>query len=324
MNLRSLLLSLATWLAPILLIHPASAQQPGKPQNPPPDQHPDLRDVSYGPHERNVFDLYKAKSDKPTPLVIFMHGGGFTVGDKNMVSPFLVKPCLAAGYSVASLNYRYAWQAPFPAPFMDCARALQFLRLHAREYNIDPTRVALTGDSAGGGMSAWIAFHDDMADPKSDDPLARQSTRVRCAALNAGQVSYDPWTIKEWIPGDTWKHPALLKICDVKEEDRDTPHARELFKAASAITYLTADDPPIFAYYSGPKGPPPPDAPQSVGIHSYLFGVKLKEAMDSLHIECILKHQSDYEEAATQQQLLPGQLMRRDVIAFFKKYFDQP
>ena len=60
----------------------------------------------------------------------------------------------------------------------------------------------------------------------------------------------------------------------------DTPRARELFKAASAITYLTAEDPPVFLYYWGnPKTAPPPDAEPNDGIHCYIFGAKLKEAM---------------------------------------------
>src|SRR5262249_31228942 len=79
-------------------------------------QQPDLANVRYGPHERNVFDLYKAKSTQPTPLVIFIHGGGFTHGDKGQINPILLEGCLTKGISVAALNYRYSTQAPYPAP----------------------------------------------------------------------------------------------------------------------------------------------------------------------------------------------------------------
>jgi acetyl esterase/lipase len=60
---------------------------------------------------------------------------------------------------------------------MDCARAIQYARYHAKEFNIDPKRVAATGSSAGGMTSLWLAFHGDLADPKNADPVLRESTR---------------------------------------------------------------------------------------------------------------------------------------------------
>src|SRR5438105_3822340 len=120
---------------------------------------PDLANVSYGPHERNVLDLWKARSGRPTPLVIHIHGGGFTAGDKAQVSPALLDACLNQGISVASINYRYSTQAPYPAPMADSARAVQFLRLHAAEWNLNPKAFAATGGSAGAGISLGMGFH---------------------------------------------------------------------------------------------------------------------------------------------------------------------
>ena len=98
---------------------------------------------------------------------------------------------LDAGYSVAAINYRLTDMASAPAAYRDCARALQFLRHHAQQYNLNPRLVASTGGSAGAGTSMWIAFHDDLADPDSDNPIARQSTRLTCVAVSNGQSSYD-------------------------------------------------------------------------------------------------------------------------------------
>src|SRR5262245_27814718 len=121
---------------------PQAQAQPSKPA-------PGVRDAKYGPHARNVIDLWKAKSDTPTPLVVFIHGGGFRAGDKSNVSPLLLEHCLKAGISVAAINYRFSQHAPFPAPMNDGARAVQFLRSKAKEWNLDPKRVAATGGSAG-------------------------------------------------------------------------------------------------------------------------------------------------------------------------------
>src|SRR4051794_18473810 len=172
-----------------LLIAPAHAQQTKERGAKPA---PDLADVKYGPHERNVLDLWKAKADRPTPLVVFIHGGGFRAGDKSGVPLPLLRRCLDAGISVASINYRFSQHAPFPAPMLDGARVVQFLRSKAGEWNLDPTKVAASGGSAGAGMSLWLGFHDDLADTSSDDPVARQSTRLTCMGVLGAQSSYDP------------------------------------------------------------------------------------------------------------------------------------
>ena len=156
------------------------------------DVPPTFASVAYGKHERQVLDFYQAKSDKPTPLVLFIHGGGWQAGDKNGVGK--VKPYLDAGISVAAINYRYVKngvedkiEPPVKAPLEDAARALQFIRSKSVDWNIDKKRIGATGGSAGACSSLWLAFHDDMADPKSSDPIARESTRLYCAAVNGAR-----------------------------------------------------------------------------------------------------------------------------------------
>ena len=287
---------------------PAQAQ-PAKPK-------PDVAEAKYGPHTHNVLDLWKAKADRPTPLVVFIHGGGFRGGSKENLSADLLDRCLKAGISVAAINYRLTDTAPFPAAFLDSARAIQFLRLHAKEWNIDPTRIGATGGSAGACTSLWIGFHDDLADPKSDDPVARQSSRLTCMAVQGAQTTLDPRVIKKLIGEPTAKHPALQPFFGLKEDELDTPKAHKLYEAASPITYLTKDDPPVFLYYQEPKGPLPADARPGQGIHHPNFGVLLKEKMDPLGIECVLRHRDDYKGKAD----VPGEL-HREMVAFFQKQF---
>lgn len=121
---------------------------------PAPDKSASLaRDVKYGPHPRHVLDFWKAESDQPTPLVVYIHGGGFVGGDKRGVPGGLVKECLQSGISVAAIHYRFVTTHPFPAPQHDGGRAIQFLRHQAKQWNIDPTRIAAYGGSAGGPTS---------------------------------------------------------------------------------------------------------------------------------------------------------------------------
>jgi acetyl esterase/lipase len=89
--------------------------------------------------------------------VVHIHGGGWMTGDKSQINPVVVKECLKSGISVASINYRYTATAPLPAPHQDGARAIQFLRSKANEWNLDPKRVAAYGGSAGACTIRFLA-----------------------------------------------------------------------------------------------------------------------------------------------------------------------
>ena len=261
---------------------PATPPAPVKkvyPKNPTPTQ----ANVRYGPHERNVFDFWQAKSDKPTPLLFFIHGGGWTGGDKAGIA---VEPFLKEGISVVSINYRYTTQAqdvspPVKAPLHDAARALQFVRSKAGEWNIDPQRIGASGGSAGACTSLWLDFHPDMADPKSSDPIARQSTRLWCAAVIAPQTTLDPKQMKEWTPNSKYGGHAFgfrgdpakkLSQFDEFLAKRDTilPWIAEY----SPYALVTPDDPPVYLYFSGP---PAIGQEQKDPTHTANFGVKLQE-----------------------------------------------
>ena len=261
---------------------PATPPPPVKkvyPKNPTPTQ----ANVRYGPHERNVFDFWQAKSDKPTPLLFFIHGGGWTAGDKAGIA---VEPFLKEGISVVSINYRYTTQAqdvspPVKAPLHDAARALQFVRSKAGEWNIDPQRIGASGGSAGACTSLWLAFHPDMADPKSSDPVARQSTRLWCAAVNGPQTTLDPKQMKEWTPNSRYGGHAFgfrgdpakkLSQFDEFLAKRDTilPWIAEY----SPYALVTPDDPPVYLSFSGP---PAIGQEQKDPTHTANFGVKLQE-----------------------------------------------
>jgi acetyl esterase len=264
-------------------------QQGRQPQRPAPTH----ADVSYGPHERNVVDFWRAETEDPAPLLVFFHGGGFRGGDKRAINNTILDTCLEAGVSCAAANYRLSGQAPYPAQMHDSARAIQFLRSKAEEWNIDKTRLSAYGGSAGSGISLWLAFHDDMADPKSDDPVSRQSTRLTCAIGLQMQDTYDPRVIREIIPGPAYDNVALKLLHGLPETwdwDKDEIDASlgARLEDCSPITHLTPDDPPVFLYHRKEQ--------ETLGnIHHANFGRHLKTAMDKLGIECVHQMNSDYE-----------------------------
>jgi len=268
---------------------------------------PTFTDVAYGPDANNKLDFWKANTDKPAPLVVFIHGGGFRTGDKSACNQVLLKACLDSGIAYASINYRLSGVAIYPAAMYDSARAIQFIRSKAAEWNIDPQRIACTGGSAGAGISQWLAFHDDMADPKSDDLVARQSTRLTCALPIAMQCTYDPREIKKIVPGNAYSHVALKQFQGLPETfdwDKD-PISAELdarLRDCSPITHLTKDDPPILAISSE----------ANENIHHPNFGRYLKKQMDAIGVECEFYLESDFD----------GPQARVDaMLVFLKKHF---
>ena len=280
---------------------------------------PDARNVPYGPHPRNVLDFWRADSEPPTPLWVWIHGGGFMGGDKSGVSPELVNAALAAGISMASINYRLSQQAPFPAPMHDAARAIQFLRFRGRTgWKLDPSRVAAGGGSAGGGISLWLGFHEDLAEPSSDDPIARESTRPDCMACTATQSSYDPNFIRSIIPGPAGGHEAMQLLFRVRPEDNDTPRAREVFAAGSPINYVTAQAAPVFLFYPMPNLPLTPALSANEGIHHPRFGEVLKEKLDSLGVECVLRYREDCGDCPDEE--IP-RLFAREAVQFLRRQF---
>lgn len=219
---------------------------------------PTHADVSYGPHERNVLDLFQAKAERPAPLVVFIHGGGFRAGDKSNLNPQVASACLANGVSVAAINYRFRPGTPIQDILRDCARAIQFLRSKAGEWNLDKSRVASFGGSAGAGTSLWLAFHDDLADPQNPDPVLRESTRLTCAGATSCQFSYDilAWrdlfgdAVDKFNSGDD---PATFYGLKTAEELRG-PAGQKFRSDCDMRGLISKDDPPVFLTTTQPGG----------------------------------------------------------------------
>ena len=274
---------------------------------------PTLDDVKYGNHARNVLDFYQAKSDQPTPLVIYIHGGGFVGGSKRM-NPRQLQLFLDAGISVAAIHYRFinGKDILLPEPQRDGARAVQFLRSKAKEWNLDPKRVACYGGSAGAGISMWIGFHDDLADPQSDDPVERESTRIQAIGTFGGQSTYDPIKIKALIGGRAWEHPSIFKaygLATTEEALHPTPEKQKRYDESSAITHLTKEDPPLYMVYSEADGPLPENARPGQGIHHPNFGRDLVKKMNELQIENVFVFKPKDRDT------------NREMLEFFQKQF---
>lgn len=277
-------------------VHAAEARKAGKKRKTPAEAayhasvpEPTLKSVRYGAHERHILDFWKADSDKPTPLVFVIHGGGWKGGSKERLHKFVdTAVLLKAGISVVAINYRLMGHVeegvmpPVKVPLHDAARALQFVRTKAKEWNIDKTRIGAAGGSAGACSSLWLAYHDDLADSKREDPVARESTRLTCAAVVGAQTTLDPKQMKEWTPNSKYGGHAFGKKNFAEFlATRETilPWIAEY----SPYALVSAGDPPVYITY---KRAPDVGKEQKDPTHTANFGVGLQKHCATMGVAC--------------------------------------
>lgn len=255
--------------------------------------------VEYGPYEENLFDIYLPESDEPTPLLVYIHGGGFTGGSRDTSgSEDRVLSYLAEGVAYASIDYRLL-QSPDPdgviKPLLDSARCLQFIRYHAQELNIDPENVILMGGSAGAGTALWIGFNDELADANADDPVLRQSTRVTALIAIATQATYDigKWTtvvFEEYrlnlleLADALGLAQALLDFYGITDvEDFESADILEYRARVDMLDLMDSEDPPFYVDNSLE----PAAAPLTVDLafHHANHAFVVAERADELGIE---------------------------------------
>lgn len=280
---------------------------------------PTKRDVAYGDHPKQVLHFWKAESDQPTPLLFFIHGGGWMAGDRmNRHLLNMLPNLLKNGISAVSIEYRFIREAveqgiepPVKAPLHDAARALQFVRSKADGWNIDPKRIVACGGSAGACSSLWLAFHDDLTDPNSDDLVARQSTRLFGAAVIGAQTTLDPKQMKEWTPNSKYGSHAfgIFKPGEKKyQQDFATFLAKreeivDWIKEYSPYALVSSDDPPVYLFYGAP---PELGQPQKDPTHTSNFGVKLQDHMRANGVDCELVYPGapDVKHKTTEEYLI--------------------
>jgi len=271
---------------------------------------PTVANVTYGPHAMNVLDFWKAEGEGPRPLLVYIHGGGWTGGDKKQ-APENYLPYIEKGISYATVNYRLTGEAPLPAPVHDAARAIQFIRSKASEWNLDTSRIVLTGGSAGACTSMWLLLHDDLADPNSPDPVLRESTRVSGAR---GQTSIDPKVIEPWLGPNVLKHRMInMAVGEQTIEGALANYAkhRDLYLEFSSYNHLTADDPPLLMTYGNNMTLPSENAGH--GIHHPVYGVKMKKKADRVGQEThlLIEGVSESDKYASPEAFVLALLLRQ-------------
>jgi acetyl esterase/lipase len=193
-------------------------------------------------HRLDIY-LPEKSAEKPQPLLIWIHGGGWQAGDKKY-PPLLNQ--LSRGYIVASIEYRFSQKAPFPAQIEDCQAAIRFLRAHAKKYNIDKDHIGVAGASAGGHLSALVGTSGGK---KAFAPLGghdEQSDQVQAVCDLFGPTDFNTVMTQasedtkvknafKWNEGDPYSSLIAGKL------GKDT----EKCQAVSPVSYVSKDSPPF-------------------------------------------------------------------------------
>jgi len=175
----------------------------------------------------------KQSGNSPLPAIIYIHGGGWSEGDKQAGLPFVV--ALAdGGYFAATINYRLSGVAPYPAAVHDCKAAVRFIRKHADELGVDPDRIGVWGHSAGGHLSALLGTSGEDQALEGEVGEAGESSRVQCVIDISG-----PTNLERMVTGRAGAR--FLQPWLGGEGETLKSRARE----ASPVTHVDAGDPPF-------------------------------------------------------------------------------
>jgi len=189
-----------------------------------------------------TLDLYRPqKASSPSPVILWIHAGGWSHGRKEQRSPAL--SFLSDGYAVASIELRLSGEAPFPAQIEDCKAAVRWLRANAAKYNLDPDRIGAWGHSGGGHLSALLGTSGGVQELEGSGDNMSYSSRVQAVCDVSGpsdllRLYYDA---SDGSNGKRTKATSYIDALLGGPADQNKTKAM----AASPITYVSKDDPPF-------------------------------------------------------------------------------
>jgi acetyl esterase/lipase len=201
--------------------------------------HRDLEYASVNGKSLKLDLFVPPKSSKPTPVIVWVHGGGWQAGDKSIIQPI---PILKSGFAVASINYRFSQEARFPAQLYDCKAAVRWVRAHANEYGLDPNKIAAAGDSAGGQLVALLGTTSDHPELEGTEGNLDVSSNVQAVCDFFGPTDFPNWNKGNPNPqaAESPNDPIAKLIGGLIVDNLDKA------RAASPVTYVSAKACPFF------------------------------------------------------------------------------
>ncbi len=250
-------------------------------------------DVAYDVHPLDKLDIYRPANADTLAAVMFVHGGGWVDGDKRFVPREDVAYFTSRNIALVSINYRGVASAqadglypPVLGPLEDTQRALQFLRLHAKEFALDPDRIVLLGESAGAFNVLWLGLAPDRAQPRSSDPAQRLSTRVKAIGTIDAQTSIDPQQMRAWVGPHLDYGSQAFGLAAFDEFLARRGEYQQYFPSLSPAALVNEASPPTFLYYTRDSTSP---IDPMYYIHSPAFGTGFLKIAEERHADVTLR-----------------------------------
>ncbi|HTR43508.1 MAG TPA: alpha/beta hydrolase [Pseudomonadales bacterium] len=228
-----------------------------------------IKDIPYASHPttNQNFNLYLPRDNdaQPFPLVVWIHGGAWMSGSKEWDN---VKYLVRDGYAIASIDYRYTTEAPFPAQIQDCNAALNFILAHAANYGVDASRFVVAGGSAGGHLALMLGLARGQKEFGADPAVKPVAILDFFGPTDLNRMKSDLEAIH------SQKGLELLQDAGSKLLGASLDEDAEKAKKASPINYVSATAPPVLIIQGGKDNLVP--LAQSERLHAALdkAGVK--------------------------------------------------
>ena len=254
------------------------------------DPVPTHADVSYGPHPHQLLDIYLPEGNGPFPVLIW-YG---RLWEPGLAAP-PVKRMFESGVAAVAVRTRVMKdgvadniQPPISVCLLDARRALQYVRLHAAEWKLDPDRIAVGGSSQSALPALYVGCAGEKADAKSADPVEHVSTKVSCVGAHRSQPSIDPRRMQEWVPGVEWGAPAFG--CSFAESLKRRDEFLPLIEKWSPENLLHKGGPPIYFENNWGLSQPEGVAKTDYLVHSPRWALGFQKMARERGVICYIKY----------------------------------
>lgn len=263
-------------------------------------------DIQYGTLPEQILDIYLPdEGEGPFPLIIYVHGGGWSMGNRREGALDCIIGALNCGYAILTLDYRLVPKVVFPEFLYDVKTAVRWARAHAAQYGFDPARFGMVGDSAGGHLSLMVGFTANHPEYEGEQyGWAGYSSEVQAIIDMYGPAVLDgdanAWLAENGLP----PRPATSSDAMSRTFTAD----KNMLRLISPISYVHRNIPPTMIQQGGSD----PVVPKQ---HSILTAKRIEEVCGKARVDLRI-----YPERTHSDHAFMTEENCKEAVEFFDRY----